>query len=502
MQFGARQPTTSTMRTARVLYLGLFAGALGAIVMYDARPGINWFIWVTVVVAGLVLYRQPDRPTIRAMTLPLCFTVVLAAGAAVTTAPLLLFGIFVIAASLLALALLLARDPVDAADYGALEIITAPVRALASTLAGIGTALFATIESAGTARRRPALRGTLIAAPIVLVFALLFASADPLLARGRDFIHDAITSWDSLPRVVFGLMLALFVVGAYTASLPRDARKTFTLPVAHNLLGITEWRIILGSVATVSWLFVVLQISYLFRIAPSVAGSGVTFAEYARRGFGELALAATVAALLIVAAQQHAPSPTPIVTNRRLVAPSLLLLSAVVCILVSAFHRVSLYEDAYGFTTARVYAQAYMGLILAILIAVGWRVLRTFDVRALAREVMTLSLITLTAVVYWNGDAWVASANLDRFGRTGKIDVPYLLRGLSPDAYPALVDGLARMPVAAQERAQLGAGLTREYLRRPYLRDGSHWYEWNLRRARARNALAGPGPSSSVPASF
>jgi uncharacterized protein DUF4153 len=476
------------MQQSRVWYLAILAGVLGAAFLFDAIPGVNWLLWVAVVTAGLIVHRRPDRPTLRALALPLGFAILLAAGAAVTTTPLLVFGIFVMTASLLALALLLARDPAEARDYGALEIITAPIRASGNTLKGIASALVTTVESVETLRERPALRGALIAAPIVLVFALLFASADPLLARGRDAVLDALTSWDSLPRFIFGALLTLFVLGAYTASLESGERKPSGLIPATGRMGMTEWRIVIGAVATMSWLFVLLQLSYLFRIAPSAAGSGVTYAEYARRGFGELAVAATVAALLIVAAHRHTPARSDALAGRRVVVPSLALLAAVACILMSAFHRVSLYEGAYGYTTARVYAQAYMILVLAILATLAWRTTHTFDVRALAREVMTLSLLAFAAIIYWNGDAWVARANLDRFARTGKLDIPFVTRGLSPDAYPTLVGALASM--REPERATLEAALARRVAGETYFRVEPHWYEWNFRRARARAALA------------
>jgi len=177
--------------------------------------------------------------------------------------------------------------------------------------------------------------------------------------------------------------------------------------------------------------------------------------------------------------------------------PALALLAAIVCILVSAFHRIMLYEDAYGYTTMRVYAQAYMLLALAILFVLAWHVWRTFDVRALARQVMTIALATLTFLVFWNGDAWVARANLDRYARTGKIDIQYLTHGLSLDAYPTLVQALPN--VAQPERAQFATALAGEYARRRNLRPTERWYEWNLRRSLARSFVVISQPANNPP---
>jgi uncharacterized protein DUF4153 len=489
------------MRLRLLWAFGAVAGILGALVLFDADPGINWTIWTIVAVTGLLAYRRPGRDRLRSLGLPLGFAIVLAAGAAVTTAPVLVVAIVAMVASLLSLALTLAPEQADFRDYGAIDIVTAPFRGIARTARGLISAVAATVTSTDVTRERPLLRGSLIAAPIVVVLVLLFAAADPFLARGRDAFIGVIDSWSAAPRVLFGLLLTFFVVGAYAATQLVVAPRASAMqspagqPAAAGRIGLTERRVVLGAVAAVSWLFVLLQVSYLFGTLPSAAGSGITFAEYARRGFGELAVAATGVALLIVALHQRVPAGDETRVHKGLVWPALILLAAVVCILFSAFHRVSLYEDAYGYTTARVYAQAYMILALAVLVTLAWHVSRTFDVRALARAVMTIALTTLALLVFWNGDAWVARANIERYGRTGKLDVEYLTRGLSPDAYPALARALPGM--AAPERTQLTAALAHEYARQPSLRAGTSWYEWNLRRDRARHALSVLVPSSA-----
>jgi hypothetical protein len=235
---------------------------------------------------------------------------------------------------------------------------------------------------------------------------------------------------------------------------------------------------------------VLFQLSYLFGAAPAVAGSGVTFAGFARQGFGQLAFAATTAALLIVAAEVRV-APDDRGARRALAIPALVLLAAVACILASAFHRVTLYENAYGFTTMRVYAQAYMVMTLAILAVLAWHAARTFDVNALARHIMTIALATLTVLAYWNADAWVARANVARFAQTGTLDVTYLTHGLSPDAYPALVESLPAL--REPERTLLATALRHEYARRPFMQAADRWYEWNARRERARGALLALG---------
>ncbi|MFI5239410.1 MAG: DUF4153 domain-containing protein, partial [Gemmatimonadales bacterium] len=212
------------MRIGRLWTFGIFSGILGALILFNALPGINWTIWIAVTIGGLIAYRRPDRATTRLLALPLGAAMLLAVGASVTTTPILLVAIVLIVASLLALALVIAPDHSAVRDYGAGEILSAPLFGFGHSIAGGFAAITAVADVASSTSERPALRGALMATPVVIVLALLFATADPLLARGRDAIFDALSSFDALPRIIFGALLALFVTGSYFASMRVTAR--------------------------------------------------------------------------------------------------------------------------------------------------------------------------------------------------------------------------------------------------------------------------------------
>lgn len=204
-----RQPVARLWRPA------LIVSSLGTWILYDARPGINFVTWTGAAVVGLVyIHRSTGRETGQ-LILPLGFAVLLAAGAAATADPLFQTLIILTVASLLGLSVILAAAPPDANQYGPLYILTAPFRAFGRAVAGTIRTCIATFGAIGAARLHPVLRGALVAAPVAITFALLFASADPLFARGRDAIAGAFSSWDFLPRLIFWSPLALFPLGAY-----------------------------------------------------------------------------------------------------------------------------------------------------------------------------------------------------------------------------------------------------------------------------------------------
>jgi hypothetical protein len=204
---------------------------------------------------------------------------------------------------------------------------------------------------------------------------------------------------------------------------------------------------------------------------------GLSYAEYARQGFWQL-LAVTVLTLAVVAAAtRFAPRETP---RDRLLLQGLLgpLCVMALVVVASAMHRMSLYEEAFGFTRLRLGVQAIevgLGAVLVLVLVAGVRLQGSWLPRATV-AVASLVLVGLTAL---DPDAYIARRDVDRFERTGKIDLAYL-GSLSADAVPAL----SRLPEGMRGCA-VGPILER-------LEDiEDHWYDGNLARSRARDADPG-----------
>ena len=95
---------------------------------------------------------------------------------------------------------------------------------------------------------------------------------------------------------------------------------------------------------------------------------------------------------------------------------------------------------------------------------------------------MTLTLAVVTAFTFWNYESWIVDENLERARNGADLDLNYLNK-LSLAAVPALIEG--RNELSAPDRATLDV-----MLRCKKVGDAPHWYEWNLRRERARQVLA------------
>jgi hypothetical protein len=128
-----------------------------------------------------------------------------------------------------------------------------------------------------------------------------------------------------------------------------------------------------------------------------------------------------------------------------------------------------------------------VALFLALL---GWGLSRGLKPGWLARRGAAIAAVAMTALLYWNHEAWIVRQNVGRFLRTDQLDTSYLVWGLSPNATPALVGSISQLPPPL-------AGQVRDGLRQRYGRAASsapcRWFEWNRGREHAVGALRAGG---------
>jgi len=463
--------------------------ALGTWILFDALPGLNWLIWTAIAAAGLLLFLRGDMRERQPVIAMAAIAVLIAGGAVITSDEFINALMFLGVISFLALGMLLATRP-SWNRISAAFAIPAPVVAFGHAIVESVRRAVEALQLVRSNRARSVVGGIVITLPVIVVFALLLASADPIFASWRDAIERLLSNWD-FPRTIFFLALLSMVLGAYgfvsKGNESLDLSAAMSSDLNRRWLGVTERLILITSVTALLWLFLIVQVSYLFGNLPQVAGSGVTFAEYARRGFAELSVVASATAVLILVSERYGRKGE---REGLLRAITIALVVAVLFLLVSAFHRVSIYEQAYGFTRDRLYAQVYMIVVAIGLFALVAEVRGEIDTRRLFRRIAAVATVAFLILVYWNHESWIAGRNIDRFATTGKLDVSYLVRDLSPNAVPVIVDRLGSLPPVTS--AEIKNTLTLKYKNgRPPL-DG-RWYEWNLARARARDALERTG---------
>ncbi|HEX5413522.1 MAG TPA: DUF4173 domain-containing protein [Terriglobia bacterium] len=475
-----------------VLALRVFAGAavmgvLGDLLLRQFPWGLNVFLWLAALVATvpMIVWLQPS------------------AGARVNwwmLAPVILFAVFFVwrasvplklmdvLAILVALALVSplvgqARVPLASLFHYFAAAVAAGAYAAFGTLALV----FGDIDWKEVSREnrgRPVLavgRGVVLAVPPLLVFGVLLMSADVVfdnLLRSTFHIN--------VPRL-FSHAVLIFFCGWIVAgtlrrvlignNLPQEPKE---LPRLFSL-GITEVGIVLGLLDLLFLAFVAVQVRYLFGGASLVGITpGLSYAEYARRGFFELvAVAALVLPLLLAAhwlLRQDNPRHARIF---RAAAGAQIILLFV--IMASALERMRLYTDQFGLTEQRLCATAFMAWLAVVFVWFALTVLRGRRER-FAFGAMLAGFALIGALQFVNPDALIARTNLERANQGRKFDASYVST-LSADAVPALAAHLQEL------KPQDSRTIATRILKQWPAGKRSDWRSWSWGRARAAQAV-------------
>lgn len=487
-------PTTG--RSAATLGLtALGIGLLAQLLFIDAAFGINVPIATTALLAAGWTARDRTRPAPRLLDAWLAPAAIVFSTFVALRGDMTLVDLDMLAA--------LGLTGGALASFGGLGVVQrrmAAIVALAARMAASGLVAGASafaglrvlLPALGTrARGGPTvavLRGLLIAAPLVALFVILFASADAVFARIAGDLLDWQLDLGSLPgRVVMALVVAWIAAGllAFVAA-GRDgdiSPRTAAAWEGRPRLGSGEAVTVLLVLDLLFVAFVALQATYLFGGRDTLEASGLTYAEYARRGFFELLAVAFAVGGLILSLEAFVRS-----RSRTYLFAAIGLVALTIVVLASAFLRLRLYQEAYGWTELRFYVLAAIAwLAIGALVAIS--TLATDRTRWLPHVLLALALAFGVAFNVIGPVRFIAEQNVARAlhpelvapgGFTG-LDVRYLA-SLGEDAVPVVAENLCSLPDADEARLALIAA--RERL--AHDEAGRAWQAWNLSRERAR----------------
>jgi len=459
-------------KTARLWWVALLVGWSFDFLFWGKFPGVSMLIFVTItIVAGLWLaYREKRAPSRNSLWLLLPI-LLFAVGTFVRREPFTSFTNYMLVIFLMAL---LAQTFLGGRwlNYSLSDFVAGFLILLVHAISKPVSVFWMqksedqedSVEDTGRPSRLqrslPILRGLLLAVPIVLVFGALLTSADPIFS---GYVEDLfrIFDIDNLAEYLFRgfmvLVLGYLLSGVYAhALLESGDEKLIGLekPWLPRFLGSTESSIILGSVDALFAVFVIIQFAYFFGGQSNIHLEGYTYAEYARRGFGELVVVSFFSLLLFLGLSTITRREKP--TQRKVfsvLGVGLMLLVSV--ILISAFRRLLLYESAYGFTRQRSYAHSFMiwlGLLLLMVV-----LLEIFGKqRAFALAVIAAALGFVLTLNILNVDGTIVRQNVQRAELGWELD-DYYLNSLSVDATPALLDAYQNALISPTDRSEIGA---------------------------------------------
>lgn len=302
------------------------------------------------------------------------------------------------------------------------------------------------IEASGKDKRqlersKPIVIGAALAFPVVLIFGSILSSADPMFGK-------TISSLSVLDPDTFGLRAVTLVttfslvLGAIVLVSPKMAPAVWatvsggTPPlmafdtVAQRVVEVngpvqpSKGKVVREDSALVFQTFFVLLISlfglflafqfrYLFGGNDMVLKTeGLTYADYARRGFFEV-MGVSITTMPILLFWQEYLQNAPDEAKRKCRWVIATMASLLMLLLISAGYRMGLYIQAYGLTTLRFYTGAIMVWLLGVLGYYGfngtkWKLSKipSFFYASLIAMVSSINLI--------RPDSLIARVNLTR----------------------------------------------------------------------------------------
>ncbi len=347
----------------------------------------------------------------------------------------------------------------------------------------------------------PILRGIVIALPVIAIFASLLSSADPIFAtRVDEFIK--LFNLENLPEYIFRMILILLVAYVLAGTIlhaaqSADEKISEDKPIVSSFLGFTESTIVLGSVIVLFVAFVVIQLQYFFGGQANIHIEGYTFSEYARKGFGELVAVAFFSLLLLLGLGAITRRESE--SQRRLFSVfGVSLVGLVLVMLISAFQRLVLYEQAYGFSRLRTYTHVFMIWLAILLVSVVlFEILRRERAIGLAMVLVSLGFVISLSLL--NVDAFIVQQNIQREIRSASdedfsqgrvdLDAQYFL-DLSEDAVPALAEAFLNKSLPEAVHEKIGAALACKHYDRGLDQRVLPWQSFHFSRFYADRAFA------------
>jgi hypothetical protein len=302
-------------------------------------------------------------------------------------------------------------------------------------LGAAGRAVTTTLPASSRVGRH--LRTTAWTVALLLVFGGLFRSGDAAFAGLLDLVVPEVSLEGVIVRTVIGVAIAS---GTLTLVLLRRRAEDDAVRPPARTAASTEWIVPLGALVGLFATFVLIQLGTLFGGDAVVQRTaGLTYAQYAREGFGQLLTAAVLTLGVVAVVSRYAsPADTREERLRRGLLAALCGLTLVV--LTSSFHRLSLYEAAFGFTRDRITARAtiiWLAVVFLLVLVLAAR----HRTALLPRAVVAWTGVALLVFGLLQPDALVARGNVARFEATGDIDL-WVLSDLSDDAVPVLARSL------------------------------------------------------------
>ncbi len=343
------------------------------------------------------------------------------------------------------------------------------------------------LDKEKTAVVKRIIKAILITVPVVIILLVLLSSADLIFQNDIDnMITIGIESinMNTITKIIAGVFAGLYLFGVvYNSYINKSEKFECDKKTNADILVI---GIIFVTILFVYTYFVVIQFKYLFAMAE--LPYGLTYTEYARRGFFEL-MFLTGINIAIIMASLFVSNKKSKKTKIFIKTLCCYLCTVTIVLLASSFYRMWLYNSDDGLTRLR-----FMVFGFLIFEAIG--LFYTFV--HIIKPYFNLSAVYLTlGLVYYlilntvPIDYFVAKSQVDMYINGKRDDVSYAL-SLSADAAPQIE---RLFETEEKEKAEFYFKNKKEY----YESIPKRWQRYNLSVERCKSNYQKSGASFIIP---
>ncbi len=494
-----------------IFICSLFLGALFDVLFYDKLIGLNFFIFAIFVMSFFILLNElllkKEFNLWALLSIPaliLSFEIFIYDNSYVKRlVPLIVLGLFLIVSQTV-------FSKRFKTNGFLLNYLAAAISDIIVSLVTIFSNLFFLPKDLFASQKKDSLLakimiGLLISVPIVIVLLVLLSSADMIFKSYVDNVFANFSNDFFIHFLLVGFVAMFFYSLAkfYLKDKKPIDDGPNTTQIYKRYFDPVITSVILVSINFVFLIFISIQFKYLFYGLNELLANGISYAEYAHKGFGELIFVSIAIFILLVWFYYYTnfKSKAQLVFSR--IFNTILIIQTVI-IGISAFKRLNIYETAYGFTHLRIYVQLFIIWLALVFLILLINIL--VDKFSIFRSVIIVSSIVFFVLVFAiNIDGYIATKNIDRYLNDGKeLDVYYMINDLSYDAIPQMIM-VADFESSADARLKyhysyniynkrgnrLEENSMKYYLREylTELNEHSSWQEFNLSKLKAKKML-------------
>ena len=278
------------------------------------------------------------------------------------------------------------------------------------------------------------LKAILVAIPVVMFVIILLSTADDIFGNIFINIIENITLFfENFNFVgIIGRIILVICIFLYLSSFFDNLACRYEVSKADecekfNNEDNTTVKIILGALNIIYIVFCFIQIKSLFMKVDIE-----NYSSYARKGFFQLMIVSLINFVMILIAKNYVKSKN----NKFVNIMSIIMIICTFIILVSAGYRMYLYENAYGYTLLRLLV--YITLFTETILLVPTIIYVIDKPINLKKSYFVIIMIVYVGINFLNLDNIIAENNVDRYFKTGKLDVYYLKNETGTDAIKQL----------------------------------------------------------------